>query len=136
MKVWLVLLLAIGLLVGCTGNENLNNNKQNGNEESKNNQISPTVEEAQMENGNEQFKTALQNYMADNFGIEGMETSWYPKIVEYQIKGKDVIILVSEDTTEENASGITSGVFGFVKPIIVNIKPITLLLRVLKEHKF
>jgi hypothetical protein len=57
---------------------------------------------------------AIQNYMKDNFGNPGYETSWYGNITGISVQGDTVVVNTNLAMADSRAQGICSAVSGYV----------------------
>lgn len=57
---------------------------------------------------------AIQKYLSDNFGVPGYNTSWYDSIKGIIVQGSTVIAETTLVAVDAKASGICSGVSGYV----------------------
>ncbi|WP_312471214.1 hypothetical protein [Neobacillus sp.] len=64
-----------------------------------------------------EFQQALQEYIDENFGIKGLETSWYSNIKGYEVHiEKETVVKVRTDLAIENTKiqGLTGAFLGFL----------------------
>lgn len=65
-----------------------------------------------------EFESNLKKYIDDNFGIKGMETTWYKLFKEYQVTRTDkqtvITIIVPNTTTQDQGQSVISAVLSFV----------------------
>lgn len=57
---------------------------------------------------------SIHKYLATNFGIPELMTSWYPNILGVSIKGDTVIVQTSLSSADEKAGHICGGTSGYV----------------------
>ena len=56
---------------------------------------------------------AIQKYLADNFGMPAMTTSWYPNITSVSVKGSTVTVKTNLTLSDEKAKNICGAVSGY-----------------------
>ena len=57
---------------------------------------------------------AIQKYLSDNFGVPGYKTTWYDSIKGITVQGNTVIVDTNLTAVNAKASGVCSGVSGYV----------------------
>lgn len=58
--------------------------------------------------------TAIQQHLAENFGMPGYQTSWYPHIRSVTVEGSTLVIGTDLASRNDVASGICSGGSNYV----------------------
>jgi hypothetical protein len=58
--------------------------------------------------------TQLNDFLRENFGAPGLETSWWPNITGVSVEGSTAVILTNLNSSGTAASNICSAASGFV----------------------